>query len=99
MELITVFDEQVCRRVLLPRALHEKFSAMKHIAQHNLAAATADSGQRTADSKRRRPAACPNGSCLQVLCIRSDEDEGRAAEWFCVSNLACEVRHACLLGP
>lgn len=56
MELIAVFDEQVCRRVLLPRPLHGKLSAMKHIAQHNLAAATADSGQRTINGVDRQHA-------------------------------------------
>jgi hypothetical protein len=73
----------------------EGSAVMKRIAQRP---GSNDSGQRTADSERRRPAACLNGSCLSAG-VRSDEDEGRAAEWFCVSNLACEVRHACLLGP
>ena len=89
MELITVFDEQVCRRVLLPRALHEKFSAMKHIAQHNLAAATADSGQRTADSKRRRPAACPNGSCLQVYAVTKTRAVQLSGSAFQISHARC----------
>ena len=106
MELIAVFDEQVCRRVLLPRPLCTRKKAERDAKKAAAAAAAAwkalgdethcaaqpgssDSRQRTADSKRRRPAACPNGSCLQVYAVTKTRAVQLSGSAFQISHARC----------
>lgn len=65
-------------------------AALKRVAQHNLAATTADSGQRRADSERRRPAACLNGGCrLQVYAVTKARAVQLGGSAFQISHARC----------
>lgn len=61
----------------------ECFAALKRLARHKLLVTEGQQQrQQTADSGQQGP-----GRCLRMQ--TATKTRGRAAEWFCVSNLAC----------